>query len=201
MFCGPTLATSAVTNVDSDWPVRRAAPACRPDGCDLLREKVAALENEVKQSRQEIEELRSKEQSPVMFSAAMDGVNHDGPFHTDTTLIYSKLFTAYNQFTGIFTAPVSGVYYFPLFYHAGGDRAADLMLFKNNELVLTTSDHRTTHDGADNGGNAALLQLQQGDQMFVGMKANTHVWQTLRLTPFSGFCSIEVRGRGEHGNK
>ena len=90
-------------------------------------------------------------------------------------------------FTGIFTAPVTGVYHFTFFYHAGGQHASVLTLFKNREMVAIASDHQTGSDGADNGGNAVVLQLQQGDQVYVSMRANSHIWAADYHTSFSGF--------------
>ncbi|XP_041841907.1 complement C1q-like protein 4 [Melanotaenia boesemani] len=87
---------------------------------------------------------------------------------------------------GIFAAPVPGVYYFTFFYHAGGSKPVSLVLMKNNQDVVTAFDHQTNHDGADNGGNAAFLQLQQGDQVYVRLVANTHVWGNNKMTTFSG---------------
>ncbi len=93
--------------------------------------------------------------------------------------------------TGIFVAPVAGLYYFTFFYHAGGERPVGLLLYKNNESVVVTGDHKTTGDGADNGGNAAFLQLQQGDQVYVRLNANTHVWGYSHTT-FSGFLVTQI---------
>lgn len=44
------------------------------------------------------------------------------------------------------------------------------------KVVVMTHDHRTSHDTADNGGNAMFLQLQQGDQVCVRLETNTYVW-------------------------
>lgn len=88
--------------------------------------------------------------------------------------------------TGIFTAPVAGLYHFTLFYHAGGERRPILSLIKNDQIVVGTSDHQSASDGADNGGNAVYVQLKQGDQLFVRMGANSHVWGDDELTTFSG---------------
>uniref|UniRef100_A0A3Q1JRZ3 C1q domain-containing protein n=1 Tax=Anabas testudineus TaxID=64144 RepID=A0A3Q1JRZ3_ANATE len=99
----------------------------------------------------------------VVFSAAISGFGHTGPFNTDTTLIYKTVITnignAYNQFTGIFAAPVAGIYNFTFFYHAGGSEVVNLALIKNNQVVVMAYDHKSLQDGADNGGNAVFLQL------------------------------------------
>ncbi|XP_038128796.1 uncharacterized protein LOC119775022 [Cyprinodon tularosa] len=87
---------------------------------------------------------------------------------------------------GIFAASVAGTYYFTFFYHAGGSQVLSLALMKNNEGIVTAYDHKTYHDGVDNGGNAAFLQLQQGDHVYMRLGANTHVWSDSHITTFSG---------------
>lgn len=87
---------------------------------------------------------------------------------------------------GIFTALVSGVYFFTYFCHSGGVRKTSLHLYKNNEVILHIHDHQSA-DTADNGGNAVFLQLQQGDTVYVRLKANTHVYRSSTLPNFSGF--------------
>ncbi|XP_030286576.1 complement C1q-like protein 4 [Sparus aurata] len=127
----------------------------------------------------------------VAFSALLEKGKAYGPFDTDVTLPYNKVFTnigdAYSSCTGAFTAPVAGVYYFTFFYHAGGKQASKLELFKNSEMIVMTSDHQSGSDGADNGGNAVVLQLRKGDQVYVRMAANSHVWAAENHTTFSGF--------------
>lgn len=98
------------------------------------------------------------------------------------TLFYSS---------GVFTAPVAGVYYFTIFYHGGRSYPHYLRMFKNNELTVFTADHKTESDGADNGGNAVFLQLQQGDQVYVSMAANTYVGGDDHTT-FSGFLVMQT---------
>ena len=90
--------------------------------------------------------------------------------------------------TGTFTAPRAGVYFFTFFYHAGGDRKAVLQLHKNGWRMASTGDHASSVDAADNGGNGVTLQLQQGDQVYVRMGANSHIWgDSNGHTTFSGF--------------
>lgn len=177
--------------------------SCFPDMCDFLRdfgamrENLAAMETRLKDSENQILELKSKERTTVVFSAATGGGNkHIGPFDTDTTLIYrivkTNIGNAYSPFTGVFAAPVAGIYFFTFHYYAGGGHPVGLSLIKNNQVVVTTYDHRTSSDGADNGGNTAFVQLQQGDQVFVRLSANTHVWGNDAITTFSGFLVHQV---------
>ncbi|XP_023202886.1 collagen alpha-1(VIII) chain-like [Xiphophorus maculatus] len=191
-FCGLTLGQEGLPQTE----VATETGSCFPDMCKFLKEfgamkeKQKVMETRQTETENQVLVLRKKDASNIAFSAATGGSGSIGPFNTDTTIIYRRLIinvgNAYNQHTGIFGAPVPGIYYFTFFYHAGGSQVASLSLMKNNEAVVTTSDHQTSHDGADNGGNAAFLQLQQGDQVYVRMPANCHVWQNDYLTTFSG---------------
>ncbi|XP_034005961.1 complement C1q-like protein 2 isoform X2 [Trematomus bernacchii] len=154
-------------------------------------------ENRLKESENQILELKNKEHKTVIFSAATGGGgNTIGPFNTDTTLIYRTLITnigaAYSPSTGIFVAPVPGVYYFTIFFHVGRDHGTILRLYKNNELIIKTHDFPSTSDRADNGGNTVFLQLVQGDRVYVQLGANKHVWGTDYDTTFSGFLVTEM---------
>uniref|UniRef100_A0A671W0M6 C1q domain-containing protein n=1 Tax=Sparus aurata TaxID=8175 RepID=A0A671W0M6_SPAAU len=180
---------------------------CKPNMSDLgqslcaMAEQLIALENRLKTLEKGKIRLSSSRfietilfhtgKTKVALSALIETGGAYGPFDKDVTLAYNKVYTnigdAYNSCTGIFTAPVTGVYYFTFFYHAGGKHASKLELFKNCEMIVRSSDHKSGCDGADNGGNAAVLQLQQGDQVYVRMPAHHHVWATSISTSFSGF--------------
>ncbi|XP_045073868.1 complement C1q-like protein 4 [Coregonus clupeaformis] len=178
--------------------------SCYPDLCKLLKdfgvmeeklrttvEKLGVMETQLKVSENQLEELKNHERAKVIFSAALGGNGHTGPFDHDTTLIYKEVITnigsAYNPSTGVFAAPVAGVYYFSFFYHAGGDHAHYISLFRNGQRMASSSDHQCSSDGADNGGNAVTLQLEVGDQVFLRLMANAHVWDSVNVTTFSGF--------------
>ncbi|XP_039456116.1 collagen alpha-2(VIII) chain-like [Oreochromis aureus] len=142
-----------------------------------LETKMMNIESKLENYESRILQLEQKERNAVIFSAGI-GVNSPfGPFDTDVTMIYDKTLVnignAYSPVTGVFTAPVSGVYFFTIFSHSGGSHTTWLYFYKNNEEILHIHDHKST-DSADNGGNAAFLQLQQGDQVWrgqVGRKA------------------------------
>ncbi|XP_010866218.4 complement C1q tumor necrosis factor-related protein 6-like [Esox lucius] len=171
--------------------------SCNPDICKLIKdfgamkeklrttvEKLTAIETEVK-------ELENNRKTKVIFSAAIGGSGAIGPFNQDTTLIYRRIFTnigsAYNPSTGVFVAPVQGVYHFTFFYHAGGNLRNEILLFKNEEQIAAAADHASEADTADNGGNAVSLQLVVGDRVYIRLTASTHVWDSIGVTTFSGF--------------
>uniref|UniRef100_A0A671XEL5 C1q domain-containing protein n=1 Tax=Sparus aurata TaxID=8175 RepID=A0A671XEL5_SPAAU len=175
--------------------------SCFPDMCDLLKEfsamteKLKAMETRLKESENQITDLKNKERIKVIFSAAKGDGNIDiGPFNTAKTLIYRRVITnigdAYNRFTGIFVAPVAGVYYFSIFYHAGGRYPASLAIYKNDQVTVMTGHNPSK--SAINGGNAVFLQLQRGDQVFVRLVRNTYVWGSLYHTTFSGFLVTQM---------
>ncbi|XP_015241801.1 complement C1q-like protein 2 [Cyprinodon tularosa] len=202
-FCGLTLAEDEL----GESQVTTDIKSCFPNMCKLLKEfkamkeKLKAMETNMNEKQEALEtrlneneslvlELKKKEAQKVAFSAATGGNGACGPFTTHTTIIYRKVITnvgnAYNQNTGIFVAPVAGIYYFTFFYHAGGNQPVSLALMKNNELIVTAYDLKSSYDGSDNGGNAAFLQLQQGDHVYMRLLATTHYFGNSHITTFSG---------------
>ncbi|XP_023271142.1 complement C1q-like protein 4 [Seriola lalandi dorsalis] len=127
----------------------------------------------------------------VVFSVKAEEGGAYGPFNSDRTMMYNTVITnigdAYDKCTGVFTAPTAGVYYFTFFYHAGGHHVSKLILHKNEEQVVKTSDHKSCSDNADNGGNAVFLKLEKWDKVCVHLPAGCHVWASGGHTTFSGF--------------
>uniref|UniRef100_A0A8C7YPS2 C1q domain-containing protein n=1 Tax=Oryzias sinensis TaxID=183150 RepID=A0A8C7YPS2_9TELE len=126
----------------------------------------------------------------VAFSARTDKGGTYGNFQGDITLTYNALITnvgnAYNPTTGIFTAPVKGLYYFTYFAHSGGKNRIKLDLRKDGAVVAGIHDHPSTFDSADNAGNAVFLELEQGNQVYVTLLAKTAIWGEGFVTTFSG---------------
>ncbi|XP_067435968.1 cerebellin-1-like [Thunnus thynnus] len=201
LFCSLTLAQEDANATDTEINSQRQF-ANLPDTYELLgkfdaiEEELQAVKTRLQDSENQIMDVRNKERTKVIFSATVGGGGHIGPFNTDTTLIYRRVLTniggAYSQYTGIFTAPVAGVYYFTIFFHAGGQYAAKLYLYKNNQVMVMTGDHPSKYDSTDNGGNAVFLQLQRGDMVYVRLPANSHVWGNNYHTSFSGFLVTQI---------
>uniref|UniRef100_A0A3Q3E7I6 C1q domain-containing protein n=1 Tax=Labrus bergylta TaxID=56723 RepID=A0A3Q3E7I6_9LABR len=166
--------------------------ACFPDMCDLLkdfgalREKMGIMETRLKESENQIHELKNKETTRVAFSAATGGNNNSiGPFSTDRTLVFRKVITnignTYNTETGVFAAPVTGTYYFTLFHHAGGTHTASLSLIKNNVVVVMTYDHPSTQDTARH--NLSVVLQHRGNQTQVRLMTQV---KTVRVITMEG---------------
>uniref|UniRef100_A0A3B4GWF9 C1q domain-containing protein n=1 Tax=Pundamilia nyererei TaxID=303518 RepID=A0A3B4GWF9_9CICH len=139
--------------------------------------------------------LNSPERTKVIFSAA--GGRGDisiGPFNTETTLAFKRVIAnigdAYNKYTGVFIAPVAGIYYFSIFYHSGRNGA--LKLYMNNHLIAMTHHDQPEKHGSKNGGNAVFLQMQTGDLVYVCLGQNSQVWGSNYHTTFSGYLVTPI---------
>lgn len=94
---------------------------------------------------------------------------------------------------GIFTAPVRGIYYFSFCYHASQQNPASISLYRNSDLIASTTHHDTNSDSPDNGSNGVALQLVEGDQVYVMLRKNTWVWDGPdRVTVFTGFLVTQL---------
>ncbi|XP_063080126.1 complement C1q-like protein 2 [Engraulis encrasicolus] len=184
---------------------------CKPDIYSMLMEvsavlaeqraelrdtkaQLEAMESRLRASEQSAQELReAAERGKVSFSASLvaSGDVTAGPYNTATTLVFKHVFTntgsAYNPNTGIFTAPVRGVYHFTI--HVFGDghqsRPTGASLNKNGDHVdIAHSAGNSKHVAVSNG---ASLLLEVGDVVFVKLWPNTWVRDTgSHHTTFSG---------------
>ncbi|XP_029924951.1 complement C1q-like protein 2 [Myripristis murdjan] len=133
----------------------------------------------------------STERPKVAFYAALSNSNFTGPFHTDVTLKYSKVFTnignAYNPSTGFFTAPVKGLYYI-LFTVCGNDAESySLYVFENNQRIMCNVEHKEKH-GLRYFTNAVALQLVAGDEIHVRLPSGHGIFDNgNNHSTFNGF--------------
>ncbi|KAK9535382.1 hypothetical protein VZT92_007765 [Zoarces viviparus] len=160
-----------------------------------MAEKITLLESKLLNSEREVLELRSLTagKPQVAFSATLmeSGSGNIGPFTTDTPLKYKKVFSntgnGYNPSTGIFTALVSGTYFFRFSMHNSHVVNSVVSLKKNNERLVSVWD-AVKSDGNDMGSNAVVIALQVGDSVYVELHANRVVYDdVLHYNTFTGF--------------
>ncbi|XP_067248597.1 complement C1q-like protein 4 [Chanodichthys erythropterus] len=139
-----------------------------------LETRLRNAEKAAEQQTSVLEELKKKnDDREIAFSAGLleSGNEYIGPSATETTLTYKKVFTnignAYNPDTGIFTAPVKGVYVFTfnVYSHGGHSHPANAYLMKNEKRVLVA--HAEQEQGTLNSSRRVVLVLEVGDRVFV----------------------------------
>ncbi|XP_028277036.1 collagen alpha-1(VIII) chain-like [Parambassis ranga] len=154
-----------------------------------LQEQVTNLEKQKTETEQLKQQLQAKQ---VAFSASLlpnDQSEIVGPFNTHNPLIFKRVVTnignAYSPHTGIFTAPVRGLYHFE--WHIGdhGSQPTGAVLFRNSEHIYIAYEHQPSHFSS--GSNAATLQLNPGDQVFLRQWVNSQIFDNgNHHTTFSG---------------
>jgi len=153
--------------------------------------KNTVLETRVSSSEHELNELKKHNADrQVAFSAALTDAGRVGPFNTDIKLTFSKVFTnmgqAYSPTTGLFTAPVKGVYYFRSNMFDTRGTAVGAKLYHNDKMMTWSnsfpgSGHHTVSGGL-------VLQLEKGDVVYLVLPYGYSVVDTNNnFTTFSGF--------------
>ncbi|XP_051763079.1 cerebellin-1-like [Ctenopharyngodon idella] len=152
-----------------------------------------ALKTLVQDSKNQLETVQKEyEAKKVAFSAGLlaSGTGNTGPMANLKILEYKKVFSnignAYDSNTGIFTAPVKGVYYFKFYAHSHGGITSAVSLLKNGETQCSVHAWKPVSNG--NGSNGVVLSLEIGDKIYTQLWRNTWVYDDPEsYTSFSGF--------------
>ncbi|KAJ7990098.1 hypothetical protein DPEC_G00296760 [Dallia pectoralis] len=137
------------------------------------------------------EQIPHKSTEKVVFAASLGNCGYLGPYDNDTTLKFQDVlvneYAAYNSNTGIFTAPVRGVYFFMYSGHSNSTRDMGLSLIKNrNNSIIATLQH-AAGNRMETTSSSIYLTLDVGDQISVKLSTNTWVFDNIfRFTTFMG---------------
>ncbi|KAM8742518.1 uncharacterized protein AB9X84_019559 isoform 6-T6 [Acanthopagrus schlegelii] len=157
-----------------------------------LQTRLSSSESELLISKSRIDQLETEnaEKPKVAFYTALTDAGQLGPYNTDITLKYSKVFTnigkAYNPSTGFFTAPVKGVYslQFTVFgYHAG---LIAVHVYKNNQRIMANWENINNYV-PEYFTKSLVLELTAGDEIHLVLPSGRSIFDNSdNYSTFSG---------------
>ncbi|XP_017578573.1 complement C1q-like protein 4 [Pygocentrus nattereri] len=158
-------------------------------GIDLLK-ALQALEAKLQANEEELERLKKKESYKIAFAASLGSDGTYGPYSMDTNLVYSNVFSntgnAYNSSTGIFTAPIKGLYHFSFSGINSPPTSMFLLLYKNEKLIISCYTN-PSDDRFYTASNSVSLNLEVGDQVYMRLGSDTSVFNNVNShTTFLG---------------
>lgn len=170
-------------------PKQRTPTVCSNyKNIEYLEEKQMKLQKRIDAMEDALNSLKTEDKAKVAFSATVIESQDvfTGPATTSTALIFNHVFTnignAYNSKTGIFTAPVKGVYHFSFTTFGYNSHTSGAILLKNGHYQVSTWES-TGPDASDTTSNTVILELS------VGETVNIALWNggKVHASVFSGF--------------
>nr|XP_046254534.1 complement C1q-like protein 4 [Scatophagus argus] len=149
----------------------------------VMSERLDAAEREIK---------KSKETPKVAFAASLGGNGLVKTTSGNKDLIYRDILTnvggAYNAETGVFTAPIRGVYYIRFTANGPTNFPKSAVLYKNDTEIQLITHEQPSGEGSDTASNGAALLLEKGDRLKMVLWHNTQIWDNSNHhSTFSGF--------------
>uniref|UniRef100_A0AAY5K023 C1q domain-containing protein n=1 Tax=Esox lucius TaxID=8010 RepID=A0AAY5K023_ESOLU len=152
------------------------------------------LEVRLSASEKRVEELKREnaDKPKVAFSAGLTDSGFLGGFNSDRRLIYTRVLTntglAYDPTTGIFTAPVAGVYYFR--FTASDNRSGMFLairLDRDGKKVVWNEEHNNG-EGHTYISNGVVLELEEGGTVTMHLPRGRGIFDNRdNHSIFSGF--------------
>ncbi|KAK5850191.1 hypothetical protein PBY51_014460 [Eleginops maclovinus] len=161
-----------------------------------LREELDVSKTELQLTRNTLDETGMRlSGTKVAFSAGLSNYGKFGPYNTETNLVYKRVITNiggdYNSNTGVFTAPVRGVYYFS--FTALNNRNGEWMavnMYRDSRRILHNSKQSDGHTFIS---NALVLQLDRGGVVYMRLHENSGLYDDSdNWNTFSGFLLYEL---------
>uniref|UniRef100_A0A3P8UM84 C1q domain-containing protein n=1 Tax=Cynoglossus semilaevis TaxID=244447 RepID=A0A3P8UM84_CYNSE len=149
----------------------------------VVREQLEATERQLKDIR---------DVPKVAFAVSLGGNGLQKSTSGNKKLVYKDVLTnigqAYNVETGVFTAPVRGVYYVRFTANAPTNYPMSAVLYKNNYSIQLIAHEQTSGEGSDTASNGATLLLERGDTLSMQLWHQTQIWDNSNHhSTFSGF--------------
>ncbi|XP_056318614.1 cerebellin 11 [Danio aesculapii] len=161
-----------------------------------LKTDLIAAKNELQEQKSLVQDLRKqiKESPKVAFTVSMSETESAsrGPYTTETKLIFDKVLTnvgdAYNPATGVFTAPVKGVYYFRYSGSAFSTHDMGLSIFKGTKRFVSSYEYNSS-DRNDQMSNGAVMELDVGEQVYMNLWIRSWIFVDRRYnySTFTGY--------------
>ncbi|XP_059211495.1 complement C1q-like protein 2 [Centropristis striata] len=154
--------------------------------CCSLQTRLSSSESRI----ETLERENTGDERKVAFYTALTDSGHVGPFNTDITLKYSRVFTnigdAYNPSTGFFTAPVRGVYYFQFTLSGNQTGSMGVKVYKNNLMIMWNGEYKE-EAGLEYVTNSVVLELMAGDEIHLVLPSSHSLYDnTNKQNTFSG---------------
>ncbi|XP_036452986.1 complement C1q-like protein 4 [Colossoma macropomum] len=174
---------------------------------DIDEEAIEEVFVELNRRIQEVKKFCSMQVSAVKqvaFSAVLhppktSGLGIIGPFSDIANLVHPHVITntggAYKAHTGVFTAPVKGVYFFTFTTHSWAKNAdIGVALYRNQAEALRVCEHQDDGDNGDYATNSAALILEPGDTVSLRLPKGFQVAASVEFNihTFSGFLLYQL---------
>ncbi|TSV15232.1 Complement C1q-like protein 2 [Bagarius yarrelli] len=158
---------------------------------DALKVRLASTEYAVENFKAE-----HANGAKVAFSAGSGYQGDFGPFNTDVNLVFKTLLTnignAYSPNTGVFRAPVKGIYHFTFtVFGLRNTHFIGAKFYKNNHLYFIAHDvPKGNHESVTRTIN---LVLEEGDEVYLKLPANYQLYDDGNIyNMFDGFLLIPL---------
>ncbi|KAM8742515.1 uncharacterized protein AB9X84_019559 isoform 3-T3 [Acanthopagrus schlegelii] len=189
--------TSDLEKENADLQTRLSSSESRIDQLETenaaLQTRLNSSESELLISKSRIDQLEREnaEKPKVAFYTALTDAGRLGPYNTDITLKYSKVFTntgkAYNPSTGFFTAPVKGVYWFQFTVFSFYAGYTGVQVFKNNQRIMYNSEKSSENYVHEYFTNSLVLELTAGDEIHLVLPSGLSIHDNINnYSTFSG---------------
>ncbi|XP_066518094.1 cerebellin 11 [Hoplias malabaricus] len=169
-----------------------------------LTQELSAARSDLTEQKSLVQELKQQvtalsESPKVAFTASMVSTqnSHRGPFPSETKLIFDKVLTnignAYNSETGVFTAPVKGVYYVRYSGSAFSAHDLGLSIFKGSSRFVSSYEYNSGEKN-DQVANGAVMLLEAGEEVHMRLWIRTWIFVDYRYnySTFTGYLLYPV---------